>query len=143
MAVVVVRVHYLGESVQTLLDSDLDEYPVNGKKRHHSRTQIMANAPENKNAPCQPSATCASTIIGGANIAPIENPTPAHPAAMGRSFFGNQSEMALAFAGVAAASALPIKKRNTASWNQVPAPACIMHTTAQTLAQTRNPILNR
>ncbi len=31
MAVVVVRVHYLGESVQTLLDSDLDEYPVNGK----------------------------------------------------------------------------------------------------------------
>ncbi|MNT97940.1 hypothetical protein D3C72_2403920 [compost metagenome] len=73
-------------------------------------------------------------------MAPIENPTPAQPAAMGRSFLGNQSEIALALAGVAAASAPPIKKRRIANCTQVPAPACIMQTTAQMLAQIRNPI---
>lgn len=37
----------------------------------------------------------------------MEKPTPAQPAAIGRSRFGNQSEIALALAGVAAASAPP------------------------------------
>lgn len=53
--------------------------------------------------------------MGGASMAPIEKPTPAQPAAIGRSFLGNQSEIALALAGVAAASAPPIKNRKIAS----------------------------
>jgi len=72
-------------------------------------------------------------------MAPMEKPTPAQPAATGRSLRGNQSEMALALAGVAAASALPMKKRRIASWIQPPAPACSMQTTAQTDAQIRKP----
>jgi len=80
------------------------------------------------------------TMIGGASMAPMEKPTPAQPAAIGRSFFGNQSEIALALAGVAAASAPPMKKRRMASCSQLPAPACSMHTTAQMPAQIRKPI---
>lgn len=47
-------------------------------------------------------------------MAPMEKPTPAQPAATGRSDFGNHSPMVLAFAGVAAASDAPIKKRRIA-----------------------------
>ena len=79
-------------------------------------------------------------MIGGASIAPMEKPTPAQPAATGRSDFGNHSPMVLAFAGVAAASEAPIKKRSMARCSQLPAPAWKIHISAQIPAQTIKPI---
>ncbi|GHK52980.1 hypothetical protein KPZU09_27160 [Klebsiella pneumoniae] len=78
-------------------------------------------------------------MIGGASIAPMENPTPAQPAAIGRSDFGNHSPMVLALAGVAAASAPPIKKRNIARCSQLPAPAWAIQASAHRVAQIIKP----
>ena len=74
-------------------------------------------------------------------MAPTEKPTPAQPAAIGRSDFGNHSPSVLALAGVAAASAPPMKKRRIARCSQLPAPAWAMQAMAHRVAQIIKPSL--